>query len=94
VSGAWVPVKAIHIDHDPIDFVEIADDFIEAFEEAYGGIQADDLMRTHANDEWHMRFKDKAVDAAWIAYHQERAQLRAVRYKINLAKPKTISRFK
>ena len=89
-TGELLPSRKVHIDHDPIDFVILADEFVGW---AQSGILKrsfgmDDVVRTHAFDPQHMQIADPGLNMIWQEYHRERAQLRAVSERINLSKKK------
>lgn len=79
VTGEPIRVSDCHIDHDSPTFVQIAD----AFAEQAGGYASIETISVDGNIG--RRFVDSALSSRWEAFHQERANLRAVSVRANLS---------
>ena len=69
-----------HIDHHPISFIELADNWLESVGfKAYTDLP---VRKTKSG----IVFKDQILEKSWIDYHNQKAQLRMTSAKGNLKK--------
>jgi hypothetical protein len=87
-TNQFIAPREAHIDHHPVPFDKLANDFLTALTNSQTPPTLQDIHRTHSADPMHYTIIDQEVAQLWADYHEANATYRAVKASVNLSKSK------